>query len=72
MLVALRRGLTLERGIQAAIVCTVVGAVLAAGSILPLLGFGRGARWLGLAALTVLAVYGAAHLSRKPLAEPPV
>jgi hypothetical protein len=54
--VALRRGLTLERGIQAAIVCTVVGAVLAAGSVLPLLTFGRGARWVGLVALTVLAV----------------
>lgn len=54
--VALRRGLTLERGIQAAIVCTVVGAVLAAGSVLPLLTFGRGVRWVGLAALTLLAL----------------
>jgi hypothetical protein len=37
-------------------VCTVVGAVLAAGSVLPLLSFGRRARWAALAFLTVLAV----------------
>jgi hypothetical protein len=58
---AFRRGLTLEHGIQAAIVCTVIGAVLAAGSVLPLLTFGRRARWLALVVLAALAVVYAAR-----------
>lgn len=46
----------LERAIQVVIVVTVVGAVLAAGAILPWLGFGRKLRWVGLFALAALAL----------------
>jgi hypothetical protein len=52
----LRHGRTLERAIQVSIVVTVLGSVLAAGSVLSLVDTGRVLRVVALGALVVLAV----------------
>lgn len=64
---ALSRGLALERAIQAALVFTIVAAVLAAGSVLRLVDFGRTARWAGLASLLLLALVFAARRAPRRL-----
>jgi O-antigen ligase len=58
--------LTLERALQAAIVATILSAVLAAGSILSWLEAARAARWVALGALAALALAYAARRRALP------